>query len=106
MEYRRLQDFENIMKNEANIPNFIGIDTFNGLVECYKNIFMEQPSKNILIKLKTKSDLLIRNLKTITENRLKKNTFSTSSPLYSLSSDGASRIIEETQYVEEQQNFD
>jgi len=26
--------------------------------------------------------------------------------LYSLSSDGASRIIEETQYVEEQQNFD
>lgn len=26
--------------------------------------------------------------------------------MYSLSSDGASRIIEETQYVEEQQNFD
>ena len=106
MEDSRLQDFENIIKNEANIPNFKGIDTFNGLVECYKNIFMEQPSKNILINLKTKSDLLIRNLKTITENRLKKNTFSTPSPLYSLSSDGASRIIEETEYVEEQQNFD
>ena len=47
MEDRRLQDFENIIKNEANIPNFKGIDTFNDLVECYKNIFMEQPSKNI-----------------------------------------------------------
>ena len=72
----------------------------------YQEIFQGRPSENFLKKLKQQSDSIISELNKIREDRLKKNTFSsTSVSLSPLTQDIGSRIIEVNISLEEQQSF-
>ncbi len=72
----------------------------------YQEIFQGRPSENFLKKLKQQSDSIISELNKIREDRLKKNTFSsTSVSLSPLTQDIGSRIIEANISLEEQQSF-